>query len=161
MFWGKKQAEKLDRLASAFEKLVETLEQREKGDAKGASKGDALEALSKVLSALAESAATSQKNSAQLLDVLLERASKQVMRGNAMTLAAASIEARKARKGANLARGGWEIPSFVASCEDCRAILANRQPAHSQDMIRHAAEQHLEQLQAAAGAAAANGKADG
>lgn len=154
MWWHDKR--RFDAIEAALARLLEA-EQRRSAEPKPATnEASALEALSRVMGGLAEAAATAQKSSAALLETLLERASKQVLRGTAQQMAAVSAEVRR---GKAAVKKGWQIPAFVAQCEDCRAILGNRAPANTGDMVRHATERHAERL--ATAAASRDGVDDG
>lgn len=39
-----------------------------------------------------------------------------------------------------------QLQACARSCEDCAAAIENRMPAHTNDMLRHAREQHPSQL---------------
>jgi len=58
--------------------------------------------------------------------------------------AAASMRELRAARGEKL--GGGVLPTFIRDCEDCRAFLDNRSPAHTRDMERHATMRHKAQL---------------
>src|SRR5208337_2545610 len=49
-------------------------------------------------------------------------------------------EAIKYRKRGVTVSGG--IPPFALNCEECRALLEGRKPAHTTDMEKHAVQQH-------------------
>lgn len=52
-------------------------------------------------------------------------------------------EQRQKQKNARTAGANVQsLPPFAATCEDCRARLENRPRNHTQDMIRHAQQQH-------------------
>lgn len=52
--------------------------------------------------------------------------------------AQAAEHARDVRKRGSTLRSIGSGPQFMADCEDCRAGLEGRQPAHNRDMIKHA-----------------------
>lgn len=59
--------------------------------------------------------------------------------------AAASDSMRNLRKMRGKKLGGG-IPEQYATCEDCRAALEGRKPAHNNDMVRHGEQRHADWL---------------
>jgi len=64
----------------------------------------------------------------------------------------AKVEAARKARELRAAGGGFagrlrklgvtEIPPFAQSCEDCRAAIEGRKPAHNNDMFEHASQRH-------------------
>jgi uncharacterized coiled-coil protein SlyX len=128
-----------------LERLAEKLAEMQTSGGMSDRKLDAMQALGKVLESLASAQANTQKQTAQLLDTLLEKAGKQVLSGLAHEWGKKGAERKKEKAAANVSRE-TSGPDFVKSCEECRALLDGRQPAHTDDMMAHAVGNHLAQL---------------
>jgi hypothetical protein len=54
---------------------------------------------------------------------------------------------RELRKKRGDKLGGGVLPTFIRTCEDCRAWLDGRAPSHTVDMFNHAKMRHQAQLE--------------
>ena len=128
---------------AVMERLASRVESVQMSEGMSDRRLDAIGALGKVLESLAQAQANSQKHTAQLLDSMLERAGRNVMKTAAQEMASKSVAVRRAKK---IAQTVPEVPSFTSSCEECTALLAGRTASHTDDMLKHASEGHLMRL---------------
>lgn len=138
----RKLAERQDALETAVKAMPDALaralaDANPKADATGA----LIESFGKAFGSLAESSARTNETISSLMTEALDRANKIAVRSASREMSDKSREVRAAAKEKIRA-----LPPWVAKCEECLALLHERQPKHSNDVLRHATDKHVEQL---------------
>ncbi len=154
--FGRKRIDALEARLTRLEDILTTLaeglkdrhesEPTSKRSARGQQEVDAIALLTQGLMRQTEA-------SAKIVETLLDRASKQVLRQTAQEMGRKGVlvrERNKAKREAEAIKAKeaelHTLPLFVASCEECKAVLHNRSAMHANDLWRHDSEGHMRQL---------------
>lgn len=149
MWENRRRIERLEGLmqsvAEGHKALAEALAKLTPGAPSGAPSSGAsdvaMTALGQMITNMSEALRASQEGQQKLMDGLLNRAAKTVHRSLGQELAERSKVVRAERK--ELLRG---LPAWVATCEECLALVQKRAPEHTDHLSRHTLEHHAEQL---------------